>query len=109
LLAGPALRFEVLPDAERAVRVDAPGELDPELVLFPDFAGIRLTRVGDGTSQPLQRGAAHRLPEAEPLRVVRLVRVEVVALGPDAGRQDVVGECGRLAPRRRQRDVETDL
>src|SRR5712691_6891518 len=35
LLARPVGRLEVLADAERAVRIDAPRQLDPELVLLP--------------------------------------------------------------------------
>src|SRR4029077_11764006 len=38
LLARAIRRLEVLPDAERAVGVDPPGELDPVLVFFPDLA-----------------------------------------------------------------------
>ena len=37
LLARPVGRLEVLADAERAVGIDAPGQLDPELVLLPDL------------------------------------------------------------------------
>src|SRR5205807_2744439 len=35
LLAGPVRRLEVLADAEGPVGIDAPRELDPELVLLP--------------------------------------------------------------------------
>src|SRR5690606_2485871 len=40
LRPGPLLRLEPAADAERAVRIDAPRQLDPELVLLP-----HLTRV----------------------------------------------------------------
>ena len=99
----------MLADAERAVRIDAPGERRPELALFPDLAGVRLVGGVDGLAALFARDAQHRLAEAEPLRRVRLLAHRVVALGAEAHRQDVVGEPRRLAPRRRQRDVQADL
>src|SRR5204862_5514590 len=39
LLARPVLRLEVAADAERTVGIDAPRQLDPELVLLPDLSG----------------------------------------------------------------------
>src|SRR5262249_57065865 len=53
----PVLRLEVLADAQRAVGVDPPRELDPELVLLPDLAWVGLTGVFDSLSQPLASGA----------------------------------------------------
>ena len=50
----------------------------------------------------------HRLAKAEPLRVVCLVGMYVVALRTVAHRQNVVGEVSRLVPRRRQRHVAAD-
>ena len=108
LLPGSLLRLEVPPDAEAPVGVDAPGELDPELVLLPDVAGVRLARVAHGPAESLTRGPEHRLAERDPLAVVLLVGVQVVPLGAEPHRQHVVGEEGGLAPGRGERDVETD-
>src|SRR5579859_211051 len=38
LLTSAIRRLEVLPDSQRAVGIDAPGQLDPELIFFPDLA-----------------------------------------------------------------------
>jgi hypothetical protein len=67
------LRLKVLANPERAVGIDAPRELDPELVLFPDLAGIDLASVADRFAEPLAGGTQHWLPEAQPLGVVGLV------------------------------------
>ena len=83
LLAGASLRLEVPADAEAAVGVDAPGELDPELVLLPHLAGVDLPRVGDVLAEPLARRSQHGLAEADPLAVVLLVGVDVVPLGAE--------------------------
>ena len=108
-LARPLLRLEVAPDAERAVGVDAPRQRDPELVLLPHLARARAARIGDRGPEPLAGGAHDRLAEPDPLRVVGLVRVEIVALAAVPRRQHVVGVLGRLAPGRGQRDVQPDL
>ena len=42
LLAGAVGRLVVLADAQRAVRIGAPGDLDPELALLPDLARVGL-------------------------------------------------------------------
>ena len=107
--AGPVRRLEVLADAERAVGIDLPGERDPELAFLPHLAGIRLVGGVDLLAALLARDAQHRLAEPEPLRGVRLLAHRVVALGAETHRQDVVGEPRRLAPGRRQRDVQADL
>src|SRR5262249_20524817 len=103
------LRLEVRSDAERTIRVDAPGELDPELVLLPDLARIDLPAVLDRLSKATSSRSQDRLTKPEPLRVMRLVRVEIVPLGAHAHGQHVVGEECRLAPGRRQSDVKADL
>ncbi len=94
---------------ERAVAIDAPGELEPELVLLPDLAGIRLPAVGDRLAVALAGGARDRLAKAQPLTVLGFVGVGVVALGGEAHRQHVVGEEGGLVPGRGERDVQADL
>src|SRR3990172_3614039 len=93
-----SLRLEVLPNAEAAVGVDPPAQLDPELVLLPDLAGVDVPRVRRGIASASARLFQDRLAEADPLRVVCLVGVEVVALGAQSYRQHVIGEVGRLAP-----------
>ena len=95
-----------------AVGIDAPRQLDPELVLLPHLAGPRLVRLPrplDLLARRSQHLAQHRLAEADPPRRVRLLAHEVVALGAVAHRQHVVGEPGRLAPGRRERGVALDL
>ena len=93
----------------RAVGIDAPRQLDPELVLLPHLADarrlVRLPRPLELAALPPQHLAQHRLAEADPARGVRFLRHEVVALGCVAHRQDVVGEPGRLAPDRREAGV----
>ena len=108
LLPGSLLRLEVPPDVEAPVGVDAPGELDPELVLLPDVAGVRLARVAHRPAESLTRGPEHRLAERDPLAVVLLVGVQVVPLGAEAHREHIVGEERGLAPGRGERDVEAD-
>ena len=84
---------------ERAVGVDPPGQLDPELVLFPDLARVRLVGVAERLPEPLARGAQHRLAEAHPAAGLRLLALDVVALarrGPWAARS-------RRRPRSRSR------
>ena len=103
------LRLEVLADAERPVGVDAPRQLDPELVLLPHLARVDLAGVGDRLTEALARGAQHRLAEREPLRVVLLVARDVVPLARHAHREDEVGEVRGLVPRGRERDVQPDL
>ena len=63
----------------------------------------------DLLAHPLAGGPQHRLAEADPLGVVGLVGVDVVALGAVAHRQDVVGEVGGLVPGRGRGDVEAHL
>jgi len=109
LLARPVGCLPVPADAERPVGVDAPRQLDPELVLLPDLAGVDLAGVGDGLAEALAGLAQHRLAEADPLPVVLLVADHVVALGGVPHRQDVVGEVRGLVPRRRQRHVQPEL
>ena len=113
LLARPGRRLEPPPDAERAVRVDPPGELDPELVLFPDLPEprglVRLPGRREPAALPLERDAQHGLAEADPARSVGLLAHEVVPLGGVTHREDVVGEPRSLAPGRRQADVEAHL
>src|SRR6185436_4289120 len=78
LLAGPVHRLEILADAQAAVGIDPPRELDPELVLFPDLpeAGglVRLPREVERLAAPLERHAQHGLAEADPARGVGLLR-----------------------------------
>ncbi len=108
-LAGALDRLHERANPQRPIPVDAPRQLEPELVLFPHLAGVGLARVGDLLPLPFCQRAQHRLAEAEPLPRLRLVRVRVVPLGRVAHGQDVVGEVGGLAPRRRQRHVQPDL
>src|SRR2546426_8818720 len=106
-------RFEIFSDPERTIRIDAPGELDPELVLLPDLTKpgrlVRLPREVERLAALLERHPEHRLTEADPACRVSLLRHEIVTLGGVAHRQHVVGEPRRLAPHRRQTHVALDL
>src|SRR5260370_12595514 len=52
-LAGAIRRFEILADAERAIGIDAPRKLNPELILLPDFAEAgRAMRFVSGVELP---------------------------------------------------------
>ena len=108
LLAGPLAGLEELAEAPRAVGVDPPSELDPELVLLPHLAGVGGTRVRHALPQALADRPQHRLTEADPPAVVLLVRGQVVTFRRMSHGQHVVGEEGGLVPRRRQSDVKAD-
>ena len=99
----------MLADAELAGRIDLPGQLDPEFVLFPDAARIGFVRVLHFLAGPLRATRWHRLPKGDPRAAVRLVAIEVVPLGAVPHRQHEIGKVGRLVPRRRQRDVQADF
>src|SRR6185369_14212283 len=75
LLAGAIGRLEVLADAEAAVGIDAPRQLDPELVLLPHLADarrlVRLPRPLELAAFSPQHLAQDRLAEADPARGVR--------------------------------------
>src|SRR6185437_3197058 len=72
LLARAIGRLEVFANAHRAVGVDAPRQLDPELVLLPNLAGIRVARVVDLFARTLGGDAVDRLAEADPAARMRL-------------------------------------
>src|SRR5690606_26102857 len=77
------LALEVLAHAERAVGVDPPRQVDPELVLLPDLALVELVRATVGIELPaLELGVAahHRLAETDPAPGVGLEARQVVAL-----------------------------
>src|SRR6185369_3544311 len=61
--AGFLFRFGVLANSETSIFVDAPRQLEPELVFFPHLARIDLPRVVDRVAVTLARGLHHRLPE----------------------------------------------
>ena len=97
-LAGPVGRQEVLPDAEAAVGVYAPGELDPELVFFPHFAGVGFIGEGHGLAVAAGGFAQHRLPEGDPGAGMCFVAVDVVALRGQAHGEHIIREIGGFAP-----------
>ena len=78
---GRLRRLVPLPHPEGAVRVDPPGEVDPELVLLPHLAGVGLVGALVPLSGPLTGHPQHGLAEAEPAGCMGLVGVGVVALG----------------------------
>ena len=102
-------RLDELADAAAPVRVDAPRQLEPELVLLPHLSRIRVARVRHLLAEAGAGGAEHGLPEGDPLAVVRLVGVQVVTLRAVSHREDVVREVGRFVPRRRERHVQAHL
>src|SRR5436853_7252734 len=79
-LALMLLRFDELANAKIAHRINAPRQLKPELILFPDLARINEPRVAHLHAHPLTRRAQDGLAKTYPLRVVRLVRMKVVTL-----------------------------
>ena len=108
-LSGTIGGFKILANPHAAVRVDVPGQAGPELVLFPDFAGIRLIGKFKFLAGPLARNANDRLPEGNPARRVGFLALQVVPFSPHAHGKDVIGEPGRLAPGGSQSGVEPDL
>ena len=75
--------LEPAPDAQRAVGVDVPGEVDPELGLLPNLARIRLVGPVEGLAVPLSGHPKHGLSKAEPLPRVGFVGMGVMTLGGD--------------------------
>ena len=106
LLARLRARLEELPDPARAVRVDPPRQLDPELVLLPHLAGVHVAGGPHLLAEPLPRGPQNRLAEADPAPIVLLVRGEVVPLRRVPHRQHVVRKERCLVPRRGQRHMQ---
>src|SRR5829696_8897779 len=92
--AGPVGRLEVLANAEFPRGVDSPGEFDPELILLPYLSRVGLVRVLELFALALSPYPRDRLPEGYPLGRMGLLALQVVALGPDAHRQDVVCKPG---------------
>ena len=113
LLARPVRRLEVLADSQRAVGIDAPGQLDPELVLFPHLSQarlpMRLPGGVEGLALPFQGDPQHGLAEADPARRVGFLAHEVVALRREAHGQHVVREPGGFAPGGREAGVALHL
>ena len=106
--AGFLSGFNKLPDAQASVAIDAPGQLHPEFIFFPDLAGIHFAGIVHLVTITLSRGAHHRLAKTEPLRVMGLVRMNVVTLRPQAHRQNVISEVRSFIPHRCERHVTTD-
>src|SRR6185436_13609367 len=100
-------RLRVLSNAETAVRIDAPRQLEPELILFPNLARIHLARIGDSFASTLSRSFHHGLSKPEPLRIVRFIGMKIVSLGADTHRQNVISVVGSFVPGGRERDVTT--
>ena len=109
LLARPVGRNEVIPHAQAAVGIDAPGQFDPELVLFPDLARVGLVGEVHRVAHAPPRLAQDGLAEPDPGAGMGLVADDVVAFAGVAHGQHVVGEIGGLVPRGRQGRVQSDL
>ena len=61
--------------------IDRPGEVEPEFILFPDFAGVGLISVLKLLSGPSANDAIDGLAEANPSTCIRFLAHQVVALG----------------------------
>ncbi len=68
----------MLADAQRTVRVKAPGELQPKLILFPHFTGIGLVGKFHGLALSLHSHAPDRLAEGKPLTGMRFLAHQIV-------------------------------
>src|SRR5262249_36093245 len=99
------LGLEELTNAERAVRINAPRKVNPELVFLPYLSRVHLTCIGNGFSEAFSGGAEHRLAKPQPLGVVGFIRVDIVTFAPYTHRQHIVGEIRGFTPRRRQRNM----
>src|SRR5579872_1921412 len=102
-------RLEILPDTHRAVWIDRPREIDPELVFLPHFAGVRLIRVLELLARSLSQHPIHRLAKTDPLASVGFLAHQVVAFGAESHGQHIVGEPGSLAPRGSERGMQAKL
>src|SRR5256885_2136749 len=91
-----------------SVGTDGPGQLEPEFVLFPNFARIYFACVIDRFTCALANYFHDGLTKTEPLRIVRFVRVKIVSFGADAHRQNVVSVISSFVPRWSQRDIATN-
>src|SRR6185295_14264759 len=100
LLSGPVWRLEVFANPQLTCRIDAPGQLDPEFILFPDLSRICLVAEFDLFTRALAQHPPDGLPEGYPLARMRLLTHQIVPLRPHPHRKDVVGEPGRLTPHR---------
>ena len=103
----PAL--ELGPDAQRAVRVDAPRQVDPELLFLPHLARVGFVGALEHLAVQLAVAPGDRLAEPDPPAVVGLETGYVVALRGMPHGEHVVGEPRRFVPGRRQRHMAADL
>src|SRR5262249_25431343 len=90
--------LEVPADAKIALVVHLPGELDPELVLFPDLTGVGFVSELHRPAVALARDPIDRLAKRDPHAAMRLVTVQVMALRRMAHRQHQVGPVGGFVP-----------
>ena len=59
-------RDEMLFDTQAAIRIDAPGKLDPEFILLPNFARIGFISKVHPFALSSQRFANYRLTKSNP-------------------------------------------
>ena len=104
LAAGAVGRLVVLTDAARSIGVDAPGEVDPELVLFPHFTGVRLPGVGHALPHAFLVGAHDGLTIGEPHSGVGLLTLDIALLGIG-----LAGLGGRYFRKRIKRDNDEGI
>src|ERR1700722_13740507 len=96
-------------DAHGSDRMDRPRKIDPEFVLFPHFAWIRLVGVLEFFSRALAQYAIHRLAKADPFSRVRFLAHQVVTFRAESHGQYVIGEPRGLAPGGRERGMQAEF
>src|SRR5438876_9231224 len=84
LLSWAIRGLEVFAYAETTVRVDAPGEFNPELVLFPHFTWIGLVGVVDRLAAALFIDTQDRLVKADPTSCMCFFTHQVVTFAANA-------------------------
>ena len=100
--AGAIGRLEVFTNTQASIGVDAPGQLYPELVLFPNLARVGLISILHRFSMPLFIDTQHRLAIANPASCMGLLAHQVVPFTAHSHRQYIVRVPCCLTPDRSQ-------
>ena len=102
-------RHAILLYTEASIRINAPGKLNPELILFPHLTDICLPGIFNRIAHLCVSNTKNRLTERNPLAGMGFITDKIMPLGGMAHRQHVVGKIGGFAPGWRKRRVQTDF
>src|SRR5699024_1368871 len=82
LFARSVRRFEILAYPQLAAGIDAPGQVEPELVFFPHLTGVHITGVLIFHIEFVHGHPPYRLAEADPLTRMGFIGMNVMPLSP---------------------------